>query len=389
MTSKRPVGFFVHHQGRGHAERVAALSAELVDRRPVTFFCAKPDVFPPLDPRVEVVTIPSLFEPTGAEPVRMAAHPTPEHLHCAPLGWRGIRRAVASIADWFERADAALFVTDVSAELGQLARIASVPHVAVLQHGVRGDAGHMSSYLSAVGLLAPYARSLEQPERASWMRDKTHYAPGIGISLDPAARVDQDTARARLGLDPAHDIVLVVAGGGGRGTPTAPLTVGARAEPQAHWITIGTIASEWHETPPANLSHKGWVDAPEVWIAAADRVVSSCGNTTVHMVAAAGRPWVVVPEWRYFDEQNRKAQALGDAGLAAVSLTWPSHAGAWAALWAAAARLDLSAQRKLVDADAAVRAAAWLDGLADHIWAGSGAVAHPVADETQSETQRA
>ena len=368
--SKRPIGYFVHHQGRGHAERAAALANELVAERPITLFCARDDIFPALDERVQVTTIPSLFEPTGDEPAALSDHRTPETLHCAPLGWRSVRHATATLLQWFDQNDAALFVTDVSAELGQLARIASVPHVAVLQHGERDDMGHMASYESAVGILAPYAAKLEQPGRPAWMLGKTHYAPGLGIST--GRMPSREEARRRLDLPQDKRIVLVVAGSGGGGTPTAPLTLGARDDCDALWITIGEISSEWHETPPGNLAHKGWVDNPADWIAAADGIVSSCGNTTVHMVCAAGKPWIVVPEWRYFDEQLCKAEALTDAGLAAVTKTWPSHTGSWRKLWDAASRLDTEAQQALIDEHAARRAAIWLDELATRIWAGTG-----------------
>ncbi|WP_231889648.1 hypothetical protein [Erythrobacter neustonensis] len=143
--SKQPVGYFVHHQGRGHAERAAALLNVLVQDRPVEIFTARPEIFTRLDPAIGVTRIPSLFEPTGEEAVNMRSLPEPAMTHCAPLGWPTIRTAMASIAGWFGQANPALFVTDVSAELGQLARLCSVPHVAVLQHGRRGDIGHMAA----------------------------------------------------------------------------------------------------------------------------------------------------------------------------------------------------------------------------------------------------
>ncbi|MEE4206750.1 MAG: hypothetical protein V2I39_10680 [Erythrobacter sp.] len=365
MTA-RPVGIFVHHQGRGHAERSAAIANALVAQRPVTLFCAKPRIFKGLDRRAEVVELPSLFEPTGAEAPLMAALAAPETVHCAPLGWPGIRRAMARIAGWFEEARPVLFLTDVSAELGQFARLCSVPHVAVLQHGERSDPGHVAAYESAVGLLAPFSRELEQADRPQWMKDKTHYAPGIGIDLP--AMPSRQAARAKLDLPREREVVCVVAGSGGNGTPTAPLTLGAREDPDSLWITIGNVASEWHETPPGNLVHQGWVDNPMDWIAAADRIVSSCGNTTVHTVLAAGKPWVVVPEWRYFDEQVLKAEALDRAGLAAVSRTWPAHAASWRHLWDAAARLETNEQARFLDPAAAEGAAEWIEGLCRGLW---------------------
>ncbi|WP_337191284.1 glycosyltransferase [Parapontixanthobacter aurantiacus] len=357
-----PVGYFVHHQGRGHAERAAAIANELVSRRPVTLFSARTDIFPALDERIELTLIPSLFEPTGDENDRLADLSTPETMHCAPCGWPSIRSAMAILAGWFDEAKPSLFVTDVSAELGQFARLCSVPHVAVLQHGERGDAGHMASYEAAIGLLAPYHRSLEQSDRPDWMLRKTFHAAGVG--LDVANLPSRDEARRRLDIPTHEDVVVVIGGGGGSGLPTAPLTLGARGEPETRWFTIGKVTSEWHETPPVNLEHKGWVDNPREWIAAADRIVSSCGNTTVHEILAARKPWIVVPEWRYFDEQQCKAEVLEREGLAAVSRTWPSHRGAWTGLWVRARSLELKHRPVIIDENAASHAAEWLNGLA-------------------------
>lgn len=356
-----PIGYFVHHQGRGHAERAAAIAAALPPSRPITFFTARPNIFPALPAQADVVAIPSLFEPPATAPQGFAKDRTPDTVHCAPLGWETITRAVATIAEWFDSARPGVFVTDVSAELAQLARIASIPHVAVVQHGDRADPGHMAAYAGAVGILAPYHASLEQPGRPGWMTAKTHYAAGVGID---AQTPDRDAARALLGLPADADIVLAVGGGGGSGTPATPLTLGARAEPDSLWISIGEVQQDWHATPPHNLRHMGWVANPEQWIAAADRVVSSAGNTTVHMIAAAGRPWIVVPEWRYFDEQLWKARMLGAAGAAVTLDHWPSHALAWRDAWAAALACDLAQQRRLIDPDAARGAADWLDRLA-------------------------
>ena len=87
MSEHGPIGYFVHHQGRGHAERAAAIANALIETRGVTLFCARDDIFAALDERIVVQTIPSLFEPTGQEAPAMAALPAPDTVHCAPLGW--------------------------------------------------------------------------------------------------------------------------------------------------------------------------------------------------------------------------------------------------------------------------------------------------------------
>ena len=362
---RNAIGYFVHHQGRGHAERAAALVHALGPDTPVTLFSARDDIFPALPAWARIQRLPSLFEAASPAPAGLAAARTPPTLHCAPLGWDQITEAVGTLTRWFHQARPALFISDVSAELAQLARIASIPCVPVLQHGDRDDAGHMAAYESAVGILAPYAAEIEQPGRPTWMQDMIFHAGGLGVAPEV---LDKAEARKALGIDPDADLVLIIAGGGGEGTPAPPLSLGARAEPDSLWVTIGAVTDAWHDTPPGNLQHRGWVEDANRWVAAADRIVSSTGNTTVHTVAAAGRPWIVVPEWRYFDEQRWKARMLGEAGAAVFADGWPASAAAWTALWRQAELLDLEKQKALVDPHAAERTANWLRDLISRSW---------------------
>ena len=362
----RPFGYFVHHQGRGHAERCAAILNALPPERPVTIFCARDDIFPSLPPRATIVTIPSLFEPTGAEAGSMDAIPTPDTLHCAPLGWPGIRHAMAVIAQWFDAADPALMICDVSAEIAQLSRICSVPHVKVLQHGDRHDAGHRAAYDGAAGLLAAFDEKLAQPEWDAAMRAKTCFAGGLGVDTRVPER---ELARQRIGVGPDEEMILVMAGGGGGGFAQAPLGVGARRRPDARWITIGPVLRDWHATEPANIEHRGWVDNPADHVAAADLVIASTGNTTCQQILAAARPWLAIPEWRYFDEQHRKADALAAAGVACVRPHLPSSAQAWTAALAETRSNHRPAAQRTMIADAPAQLAAdWLEELAARLW---------------------
>ncbi|MBB3711055.1 putative glycosyltransferase [Limimaricola variabilis] len=364
----RPLGYFVHHQGRGHAERCAALAHALPPTRELMIFCARDDIFPALPDHARIVTIPSLFEASGVEAQGLADLDTPDTLHCAPVGWPGIREAMGTIAHWFREADPALMICDVSAEIAQLSRICSVPHVKVLQHGDRSDPGHVAAYRGALGLLAPFHRDLAQPGWPGWMRDKIHFAGGLGIAPMP----DRAAARARLGLPPEARIALVVSGGGGSGFAQAPIGVAARALSDWQWHTIGHVERDWHATEPGNLTHHGWVEDAADRIAAADLVVASTGNTTCHQIMAAGVPWIAVPEWRYFDEQHEKARALSRAGIAHAVPHLPTSAHGWrAAAQTALESHDAARMRALIDPDAARHAADWLEDLIARAWEGA------------------
>ncbi len=367
MTAARPIGYFVHHQGRGHAERCAAIVTALPRHRPVRIFCARDDIFPPLPDHATVTVIPSLFERDGSAPRGMDGIATPETLHCAPLGWPGIRRAMAAITGFFAAENPVLMICDVSAEIAQLARICSVPHVPILQHGNRGDAGHRAAYDGAVGLIAPFAEALAQPEWPQAMRARTCFAGGLGVDLRIAER---EVARQRIGVADGEEMMLVMSGGGGSGFAQAPIGVGARARADARWITIGQVARDWHATEGGNVEHRGWVDNAADYIAAADLVVASTGNTTCQQILAAGRPWLAVPEWRYFDEQLRKAEALTAAGVAVMRPHLPSSADDWrSAMTEAFGAHDPRRQQAMIADAPAAATAAWLEALIDRLWA--------------------
>ncbi|PZX16224.1 glycosyl transferase family 28 [Palleronia aestuarii] len=377
----RPFGYFVHHQGRGHAERCRAIAQALPPERPIRIFCARPDLLGTLPDNARITEIPSLFEPRGDEPPAMDQVGTPDTLHCAPLGWSGIREAMGTMTTWFATADPALMICDVSAELAQLCRICSVPHVKVLQHGERGDPGHRAAYDGAAGLLAPFHAALAQPDWSEEMLAKTCFAGGLGVEI---ALPDRPAARARLGIDPGRRVIVVMSGGGGSGFTRAPLGIGARTWPDTLWLSVGQVEADWHATEPGNLDHRGWVDNPGDYIAAADVIVASSGNTTCQRILASGTPWIVIPEWRYFDEQVEKARALARAGAAHHLPHLPSSAQAWRQ---AIADVEAShvpeRQRALVDAAAGTKASAWLEALAARLWSRGRTDQTEIVEETR------
>ncbi|MFD2236900.1 glycosyltransferase [Aureimonas populi] len=367
---KKPIAFFVHHQGRGHANRTMALAERFSSDRPVSVLTAGPPLFDGFARDIEIVELPDMIGAAVPTP-RLFAEPTPQVMHCVPLGVAEMRRTMRTILDHLDDRDVGLFVVDVSAEIALLSRAASVPAVQIRMHGDRSDIGHIGSYEACVGMLAPFDERLEQDDYPAYLRDRTFYSGGLCTTAD--AIPDKAEARRRLGLDPRRELIVTVTGGGGRGTPYAPLTVGARAAQDALWLVLGPTHREGHETDFSNLRELGWVSGVTDYLAAADIVIASAGDNTIHEIARVGARLVVMPEWRYFGEQQRKAQALAALGAAVHAPVWPGDLEGWRALLAAARALDDGAIRTLHAPDAAPRAARWLEALTDELWAGAAA----------------
>ena len=364
----KPIGFFVHHQGRGHANRTRAVVAEFSRARPVSVLTADPSLFDGFSREIEIVALPNMIGAAVPTP-RLFAEPTPQVMHCVPLGVPEMRRTMRTILDHLDDREVGLFVVDVSAEIALLARAASVPAVQIRMHGDRSDIGHIGAYEACVGMLAPFDERLEQDDYPAYLRAKTFYSGGLCTSVDPVP--SRAEARLRLGLDPDREIVVAVTGGGGSGTPYAPLTVAARAVPDALWLTLGPTHREGHETDFSNLRELGWVASVTDYLAAADVVIASAGDNTIHEVARVGGRLVVMPEWRYFGEQTRKAEALVRLAAAVQAPVWPGDLQGWRDLLDRARRLDGAPLRPLHAPDAAARAAGWLEGLTDALWAGA------------------
>ena len=91
---------------------------------------------------------------------------------------------------------------------------------------------------------------------------------GAGVAVSRGQHVAIDILPSKLPLAGAR-VALVLSGGGGDGFALAPLGIAARALPDWTWLTIGKIQSDWHATAGANLQHRGWVDNPLDYLAAA------------------------------------------------------------------------------------------------------------------------
>ena len=378
MPDPRPFGFFVHHQGRGHVERIKAI-VERLDDRPITVFTVAADAFESLgDDRITAVRLDNGIghpSPTAA----LHDQVTPEALHCVPLGSAPMTRNVAAFTRFFAEHRPGLFFVDVSAEWAVLARLASVPAVTVRMHGDRADASHLAGYEASVGMVAPYDAALEQPEYPERLRARTFYSGGLCTTRDPVP--DRDEARRALGLPLDREIIVTLSGGGGTGAHYASLTMGARARQDALWLALGPLHVEGHETDFPNLKRLGWVDRPMDYLAAADLVIASAGDNTVHEIARAERPFLCIPEWRYYDEQRVKARELARLGAAHVLADgWPASWTQWTDALDATRALGAGRLAALFEPDAARRIAEHLIELDERLWTGPAPSSGPSAE---------
>lgn len=334
------IGYYVHHQGRGHLSRLEAIALHL---------------------RTPVVGLSSLPKPAGwqGDWVQLARdeHPSPSSrddvsalgvLHWAPRHHLGLSARMATLASWIARERPAAVVVDVSVEVALLARLCGTPVVVVALPGERTDRTHLAAYDLADALLAPWpAEAHAHDWPASWT-SKTWCVGGLS-RFDGKPRPPAQPSGSRR--------VLLLWGAGGRDADAASVDAARAATPG--WA--------WTERSPGRPSPDLWAE-----LCAADVVVTHAGQNAVADVAAARAPAVVVAQRRPFGEQAATAKALSRLDIAGGHTSWPSPdrwsdvlekahrrgGGGWAR-WSsgrgaldAAAHLDVLAagQRSLVDA---------------------------------------
>ncbi|MET9498784.1 glycosyltransferase [Streptomyces sp. NPDC006552] len=325
------IGYYVHHQGRGHLHRAQSIAAH-VDG-PVTLLSSLPR---PAAWQGPWVSLPADTTDAPRDPTARG------RLHWVPQHHPGHRERMGLIAEWIRRRTPSLFVTDVSVEAAALARLMGVPVVVTAMRGDRSDAGHRLGYDLADALVAPWPAALPEPGWPdSWHR-KTLYTGSI-------SRYD-GRPRPPAGDDaPGRDEVVLMFGAGGSDLPAGALHAARRATPGWSWTVLGG--------PQA-----AWTDDPWPVLCRARVVITHAGQNAVAECAAARVPALVIPQDRPHGEQHATARALDAAGLATVRATWPA-AREWPALLArTAARPDRWAQWSF--GDGAVRAARLLSELA-------------------------
>lgn len=300
------IGFYAHHVGRGHLDRVAAVCARLDDVR-TTIASSHPAVEAMAGPRTTVRLLPG-DEVAGPAVDRSAGG----RLHHVPLGLAVAGPRVRALVDWVEDERPDLVVVDVSTEVLLTVRLMGVPVVAVRLHGDRRDPAHRLVFDLACSVVAPFPAALEHPDTPAEVVARTFHA-GLVHPPDTAAP-------SATGAAPARPQVVVAWGEGSVAPSAATLDAAARATSAWDWTFVGP------PTPggaPSTVRHRGWVTDLPAHLRRADVVVGSCGDGLVAAVAASGARLVAIPQPRPYDEQRQKAEALHRCGAATVLSGWP------------------------------------------------------------------
>lgn len=330
------IGYYVHHQGRGHLHRAVSLSPHV--RAPLVGFSSLPQ---PADWAGEWVQLPMDAEP-GEDHQAAALDPTAHGtLHWAPRHHGGLRDRMGLIAEWIARTGPRLFVSDVSVEVAVLARLMGTPVVVAAMRGDRFDRAHRLGYDLADALLAPWPRTAPVSGWSkSWLAKTVH--TGAFSRYDDRPRPHPDRPA------PTREVVVLV-GAGGAGIHVEDLLQAREATPGWSWRCLGNSAD-------------GWVQDPWPLLCRADVVVTHAGQNAIAECAAARTPAIVIPQERPHDEQRATAHALESAGLATVRPSWPPP-GEWADLLNRAAKRDGGRWTAWSPGDGAQRAARMLDQM--------------------------
>lgn len=297
------IGYYVHHQGRGHLHRAVCVARHA--RVPVVGLSSLPR---PADWTGEWIHLPPDTDTAAGAPADGAADPRDPTaggtLHWVPRHHAGLRERMGAITSWINRARPRLFVSDVSVEVALLARLTGTPVVVSAMRGDRFDRAHRLGYDIADALLAPWPATAPEPDWPRHWRDKTVHT-GAFSRYDDRPRIRTKDATS------AEREVVVLLGAGGTDIDAAALREAAASTPGWTWTFLGGPDGRW-------------VDDPWPLLCRADAVLTHAGQNAIAECAAARTPALVIPQDRPHGEQRATARALRAAGLATVRTSWPA-----------------------------------------------------------------
>lgn len=342
--SPRPVAFYVHHHGGGHANRTRLLAAHWPDDSPLHVFTSAPERFAGWSEGT-VHSLPPDFSGTRPDGIRDSVtlrDPALDLLqdrilHYAPVDLPVLQQRMAVLAGWIAEYRPRLFIVDLSVEVALFARLCGVRVALVRLHGHRDDPAHVGAFQLADRLIAPFPPELEDAHTPEWVRRKTIYL-GAFSRYDERRETKADY-RKQLDLTERQKVVTAINGLGGGAQVQHEWEAIARATPEWTFLLVGKV--ETSSRVLTNLRFIGRVADTFPYLKAADVVVGSGGTNTMMEVGAARVPFLSRPEERPFGEQVCKMRALERLGLTRI-VPERIDPGNWSSLLAAAAAMEVS-----------------------------------------------
>ncbi len=336
------IGYYVHHHGSGHRHRALAVARHLEDRVTLLGSLGRGADIPA--PYVE------LPRDDCPEPWDDADVTAGGALHWAPLHHSGQQARALALSRWLADSRARVLVSDVSVEAVVMARLMSVPPVAVALRGDRADRAHATGYDCAVRILAPWTRASQHEWPTRWLAKTTW--TGMISRFDNRLPDREPCGYAGL-------CVVLLLGSGGHGM-TARHVHEAGSVPGVHWHVLGDVGCR---VPPGSVLVSGTVPDPWRQLCSADVVVAAAGDAAIADVAAARAPLVAVPQDRPFHEQVSHTRLLAAQGLCVSAAPWPARAE-WPRILASAIARGGDRWAEVSDGLGAQRAATLLRELA-------------------------
>lgn len=307
------IGYYVHHHGRGHVTRAAALLPHLPADVEVTGLSTLPR---PADwPQLWVQLDPD----ADADPFELPEDATAGGtFHWVPRGHPGLRSRMSTISRWIDATRPDVVVVDTSVEVTTLCRLHGVPVVSLIQPGDRTDPPHTLGLGLAERLVAPWPADVADVVR--------------GVAADDPRLVHVGAFSRFDGREPDAPAtggrhVVVLSGAGGSALTARGLDRARASTPGWTWTLLGGPDGTW-------------VDDPWSALCRADVVVTHAGQNALAEVAAARRPAVVVPQERPHDEQRTSAAALAADGRLPVVVLEEFLDDGWTDVLERAATLD-------------------------------------------------
>lgn len=306
------IGWYIHHQGRGHLHRATAVAQAAAARG------------------LQITGISSLHEPpdwpVGADWVQLDRDDTagPDDgefreptasgaLHWAPLRHPGLRRRSAQLSAWIDHVAPQLLVADVSVEIALLARLHGIPVVTVALPGDRTDPAHRLGYEISSAVVGMW------PAEASRIlagAAEVHALGGLS-RFTPKNRADSAERAAAHQTGPGNQQleVLVLSGGGGGAVTAAAIAQLRRTLPQARISVLGGEGS--------------WEADPWPLLLRADLVLTAAGQNSIAEIAASRTPALVTALDRPHQEQAHMLDALERGPWPALRAPAPEDDAGW------------------------------------------------------------